>query len=298
MPAIVALAVGGPVLAALAMVTPVAAAAAAAARAPTLAPFVSHYVYSVERGNKNVFLLRGLVVDHISRHETVFAAESNGVRETTTFRQRQHGSQRILSVAHPVRFSRNSQLLIDVGALSQIGRYKFYRVDPRLHEISVVQSGCSPPGLIFNAHAFVAPEQDSVVPCHPSGVTLARELRGQLQPPVPFLDYPCNGAILKRGQRQYPFLLEDGNRASTAQHPQVVLTSTPPTAGMLTSTPGADGFIAPTARVHGRTREFGYTAPGVAAPGYWSATPGTYYVQVQQAGASVFFSPVVVIHVR
>jgi hypothetical protein len=128
------------VLAALAAA--IAAPGAALARQATLSPFVSHYVYSVERGHSNVFLLRGLVIDHISRHVTVFAAESNGVRSTTTFSQHQRGSERILCVRRPVRFGAGSQLLIDLGALDQIGRYKFYRIDPKRHQISVAQSGC------------------------------------------------------------------------------------------------------------------------------------------------------------
>ena len=284
------------VLAALAAA--MAAPGAALAKQATLSPFVSHYVYSVERGHANVFLLRGLVIDHISRRVTVFAAESNGVHGTTTFSQRQRGSERILSVKRPVRFGAGSQLLVDLGALNQIGRYKFYRIDPKRHQISVVQSGCSPPGLIFNPSAFVAPEQTSVVPCHPSGVISPGNCTAAINRSTPFLVYPCNGAILKAGQRSYPFLIEDGNRASTKTHPQIELTSTPPTAGVLAATPASTASTAPTGRVTGRTREFSYTASGVASPGYWSDTPGTYYVQVAQAGASVFDSPVVVVHVR
>jgi hypothetical protein len=273
-------------------------AAPAAARPATLAPFVSHYVYSVEHGHSNVFLLRGLVIDHIGKTVTVFAAESNGAQGTTTFSQRQRGSERILSVRRPVRFGAGSQVLIDLGARSQIGRYKFYRIDPKRHQISVAQSGCSPPGLIFNPSAFVAPQQTSVIPCHPSGVVSPGNCSAATNRSTPILVYPCNGAMLKRGQRSYPFLVEDGNRASTTFHPQIELTSTPPIAGVLPATPGVDGFDAPTGRVTGRTREFDYTASGVASPGYWSDTPGTYYVQVAQAGASIFQSPVVVIHVR
>jgi hypothetical protein len=273
-------------------------AAPAAARPATLAPFVSHYVYSVERGHPNVFLLRGLVIDHVGKTVTVFAAESNGVQGTTTFSQRQRGSERILSVRRPVRFGAGSQVLIDLGARYQIGRYKFYRIDPKRHQISVAQSGCSPPGLIFNAHAFVAPQESSVVPCHPPGVISPGNCTPTGGRSTPFMVYPCSGAVLKRGRRTYPFLVEDGNRASTTIHPQIELTSTPPTAGILPAPPGVNDFDAPTERVTGRTREFGYTATGVASAGYWSDTPGTYYVQVTQAGASIFHSAVVFIQVR
>ncbi|MGI8712134.1 MAG: hypothetical protein ACR2NR_02920 [Solirubrobacteraceae bacterium] len=275
-----------------------AAAGPAAAHGPTVSPFLVHYVYRGIPGHRGELKLVRLEVDGVPGRLKAFAAVFTPGRRSTTFVQSQSGSTRIMRARRAITVGARSQLLVSLAGRDQIGRYKFYRIDPRRRRLSVSRVGCTPPGFILDAMAFAVAVRVPIVACHPKGMISPGSCTGTgIQ--TPFLPYPCDGAIIRRGARRNLFAVYDANPESALYKPYIDLSPKPPdAAGVLPVDTTGDGVFAQTTRVPARPRQFHYTDYAYTFPGFWTITPGKYYVQVQQIDAPVFYSRVAAIYVR
>jgi hypothetical protein len=119
---------------------------------------------------------------------------------------------------------------------------------------------------------------------------------------IPIITFPCNGAVIRVGSRQ-TFKVYDANIYAHKYKPFINLTSKAPRHGIVPTDGGADGFYDSLRQVKGHRTQWSNKPRYETYRGYWSVTPGKYYVQVQQVDPRAkhhvtTYSPVSVITVR
>jgi hypothetical protein len=117
-------------------------------------------------------------------------------------------------------------------------------------------------------------------------------------PLVPHLISPCNGATV-REKANITFTVYDADPQAKRFAPFLNLqTSRRLVKGHLPANTDGDGVFVELKAVKGRAHHWTATAKDEIYPQWWDNHPGTYYVQVQQVGTLVSYSPIVTIHVR
>jgi hypothetical protein len=119
---------------------------------------------------------------------------------------------------------------------------------------------------------------------------------------IPIITLPCTGAVIKLGSKP-TFKVFDANIYAHKYKRFINLNKQPPRHGIVPNDSGADGFYTTLAQVKGHRTQWFAEVKYQTYPGYWSITPGKYYVQVQQVDPRskrnvTTYSPVSVIIVR
>jgi hypothetical protein len=119
---------------------------------------------------------------------------------------------------------------------------------------------------------------------------------------VPIITFPCNGTAIRVGAKP-TFKVDDANIYAHKYKQFINLTKKPPRHGILADDSGADGVYDALRQVKGHRNRWFDKPTYETYPGYWSVTPGKYYVQVQQVDPRsnrnvTTYSPVSVIFVR
>jgi hypothetical protein len=119
---------------------------------------------------------------------------------------------------------------------------------------------------------------------------------------IPIITFPCTGAVIKVGSKP-TFKVFDANIYAHKYKPFLNLSTQPPRHGIVPNDSGADGVYNTLAQVKGHGTQWLDKPKYGTYPGYWSITPGKYYVQIQQVDQRsrrnvTTYSPVSVIIVR
>jgi len=119
---------------------------------------------------------------------------------------------------------------------------------------------------------------------------------------IPIITFPCNGAVLNVGSKP-TFKVYDANIYAHKYKRFINLSSKAPRHGIVPSDDGADGVFGALTQVMGHRTQWFDKPTYETYPGYWSITPGKYYVQVQQVDPRskrnvTIYSPVSVIIVH
>jgi hypothetical protein len=119
---------------------------------------------------------------------------------------------------------------------------------------------------------------------------------------MPIITFPCAGAVIKVGSKP-TFKVFDANVYAHKYKPFLNLNRQPPRHGIVPTDSGADGFYNTAGQVKGHPTQWLDKPKYETYAGYWSITPGKYYVQVQQVDPRskrnvTTYSPVCVIIVR
>ena len=119
---------------------------------------------------------------------------------------------------------------------------------------------------------------------------------------IPVITLPCTGAVIKVGSKP-TFKVYDANIYAHKYKGFINLNKQPPRQGIVPNDSGADGFYDTLKPVKGHRTQWFDRPTYQSYAGYWSVTPGKYYVQVQQVDLRskrnvTTYSPVSVIIVR